>query len=366
MRSAQLLALLAATACSTRADKFLIEFGWDEPDTKFIRAHINEMQKTPFDGTVFHVNYRKKGKEGSFTWQAWGTNTFTREDVSAAIDDLQNTAFGRFTNNFLRFNTTPAKLDWFDDHTAVLNNARLAAQIAREGRCPGLLFDIEQYEGMLFDYRKKRDAVDKSKPADAPQKSWELYAAKARERGSEVMRAFQEGYPGLVVFLTFGYSLPWTETSKGRIPLSECHYGLLAPFLDGMLSAAEGNTLLVDGQEIAYSWKNPEQFVRGRQAMKEEFLPIILDPQKYARHFLCSFGIWMDRDWRKLGWNIEDPQKNYFTPDLFQTAVRSALANTDRYVWIYTETPRWWSDAGGPVKLPAAYLQALRQARSAP
>ena len=32
-----------------------------------------------------------------------------------------------------------AKLDWFEDHSAVVNNARLAAQIAREGNCPGLL-----------------------------------------------------------------------------------------------------------------------------------------------------------------------------------------------------------------------------------
>src|SRR5689334_1414081 len=35
--------------------KRLIEFGWDEPDTAFMKKHIGEMEKTPFDGCVFHA-----------------------------------------------------------------------------------------------------------------------------------------------------------------------------------------------------------------------------------------------------------------------------------------------------------------------
>jgi len=43
--------------------------------------------------------------------------------------------------------------------------------------------------------------------------------------------------------------------------------------------------------------------------------------------------------------------------------VRKALDTSDEYVWIYTEKPRWWSEAGGPVNLPAAYDAALRRAK---
>ena len=93
-----------------------------------------------------------------------------------------------------------------------------------------MLFDIEQYDGLLFDYRKQRDAKTKS---------WEVYAAQVRQRGREVMEAFQDGYPGLTVFLTFCYSLPWLESASGRGALAECHYGLLAPFMDGLVDAAE-------------------------------------------------------------------------------------------------------------------------------
>ncbi len=158
------LALLAAeTWAVTAAPRKLIEFGWDEPSTAFLRAHIEEMQQTPFDGCVFHVDYlRPDGAKGSFTWQAWGATAFSPKDLQSAVDDLRATRFGRFHSNFLRFNTTPAKLDWFDDYRAVVTNAMLAGQVARAGRCPGILFDIEQYEGPLFNYRKQRDAGSKS------------------------------------------------------------------------------------------------------------------------------------------------------------------------------------------------------------
>ena len=140
-----------------------------------MRQHIARMRQTPFDGTVFHVNHTSAGgKRGNFTWEAWGTNVFTRAEDAGAIEDLKQTDFGPFNQNFLRFNTTPAQLDWFDDYSAVLQNAKLAANIAREGGCPGILFDIEQYDGALFDYRKQRETSDKSKPREQVQKSWEL------------------------------------------------------------------------------------------------------------------------------------------------------------------------------------------------
>jgi hypothetical protein len=357
--------LIALASCvPTEAAKRLIEFGWDEPDTKFLREHIVEIRKTPFDGTVFHVGYRKAdGRKGNFTWEGWGTNVFTPADLAEAVSDLKSTRFGNFKENFLRFNTAPANLDWFDDYSAVIQNASLAAQVARRGRCAGILFDIEQYQGPLFDYEKQRDAYDPSKPGERKSKSWELYAGQARKRGQEVMDALQQGYPGLVIFLTFGYSLPWSESRQGQIPLSECHYGLLAPFLDGMVAAAKGRTRLVDGHELSYSWKRPEQFAAGYKTMKQDLIPIVRDPEKYHRYFSFGFGIWLDQNWRKLGWDAEDLGKNYFTPVIFETATRAALKRTERYVWIYSETPRWWSAEGTPVKLPTAYIDALRRAK---
>ena len=36
----------------------------------------------------------------------------------------------------------------------------------------------------------------------------------------------------------------------------------------------------------------------------------------------------------------------------------------DEYVWVYSESPRWWSDTGSPVKLSPAYDAAIRRAVS--
>lgn len=361
MRSTLLAAALAlfcaGLACPAPAaqHKKLIEFGWDEPDTSFMRSNIVQMRKTPFDGCVFHVDYhRPGGAKGSFTWQCWGKETFTDSDLADAVADLKATEWGSFKWNFLRFNTTPAKLDWSDDHSAVVANARLAARVARAGKCPGLLFDIEQYEGPLFNYKKQRDAATKS---------WEVYAAQVRTRGREVMQAFQDGYPGLTVFLTFGYSLPWAESGGGKRPVAECSYGLLAPFLDGMLEAAKGRVRLVDGHELSYGYKTPDQFTAARKTVKQDLLPIVRDPEKYRRFFSLGFGVWLDQDWRKKGWDVVDFSKNYFSPDAFRDSVGAALKTADEYVWIYSETPRWWSPEGKPVKLPEAYHQALRAAQ---
>ena len=133
--------------------KVLIEFGWDEPDTSFMRRHVDEMEQTPFDGCVFHaLAGDPRGPRDNFAWLGWGVRAFTEAELQPALDDLKATPFRRFRHNFLRFNTAPGLIDWFDDHAAILNNARLAARVAREGGCAGILFDVEEYQGKLFTY----------------------------------------------------------------------------------------------------------------------------------------------------------------------------------------------------------------------
>lgn len=351
-----LLVLPAANAGNTASQKKLIEFGWDEPDTTFLRGHIAEMEHTPFDGCVFHLDaVGTDGKKLDFLWGAWGTRAFSASELQPAIRDLKATKFHRFTDNFLRFNVTPGNVDWFDDFSAILTNAHLAAQVVRAGRCRGLLFDIEQYNSPLFDYRKQRDAGNKG---------WEVYAAQARLRGRQVMTAFQGGFPDLVVFLSHGYCLPWMETRAGKSSLADAHYGLLAPFLDGMVEVARGRARLVDGYEPAYGFKDTSRFDRAYRAVREELLPMVRDPDQYHRRFSVGFGIWMDYDWRRQGWHTDDLSKNFYSPEALTASVRRALEVADEYVWIYTETPRWWSKDGGTEKIPAPYETALRRARA--
>src|SRR5678815_4874450 len=128
--------------------KKLIEFGWDEPGPEFMREHASQLDNSPFDGCVFHIDARRtNGSKARFTWDAWGGEAFTKDSLQPAIDELNAAKLRRCTENFVRFNTTPGKLDWFEDHSAISNNCFLAAWFAREAKIPGVLFDIEQYDG---------------------------------------------------------------------------------------------------------------------------------------------------------------------------------------------------------------------------
>jgi hypothetical protein len=340
---------LALAACAPRPK--LVEWGWDEPDPAFMRRHAAEMAATPFDGCVFHVDYQTPGGKGSLTWEMWGRRALEEPLFEEAVADLRATRPTRFNESFLRVNVTPGDLDWFDDFTPVLANARLAARIARSGHTRGVLLDVEQYQGQVFDYRRQRHAA--SQP-------WESYAIRARHRGREMMEAFQAGYPGLTLFLSFGHSLPWVQSKHGQIPLADVSYGLLAPFLDGMLDAARGSTRIVDGYELSYGFTHGPHFDEARTLVKEGVLPIVGNSEAYRQRVQLAFGLWMDYDWRHAGWDAAAPEKNYFTPERWAASVTRAREVSDEYVWIYTEQVRWWGPESASHPVPEAYRAALR------
>jgi len=337
--------------------KKLIEFGWDEPDTGFLRRHRDQLEQTPFDGCVFHVLARgAAGTPENFTWLCWGRRQFSEAELKPALDDLKSLTGTRFRENFLRFNVTPADLDWFDDHAAVVSNARLAARLARAGGCRGILFDTEPYQAKLFDYGKQRDAS---------RRPWAEYAAEARRRGAEVMAAFQEGFPDLTVLLTFGHSVLWKRSDGGKKPLDACRDGLLVPFLDGMIEALQGKTRIVDGHEMSYGYQDAGAFIQAYDAIRTKSAGLAADRVKYQNVVSAGFGLWLDHDWRKKGWNTADVEKNHFSPARFEASLRAAIEQSDEYVWIYTEKPRWWSEQGRAIDLPPAYVDTVRRVRRA-
>jgi hypothetical protein len=337
--------------------KKLIEFGWDEPDTSSLRKYHTQFERSPFDGCVFHVTARSEtGVSENFTWLCWGRRQFSAAQFKTALDDLDSIAPSRFRHNFLRFNVTPGDLDWFDDHTAVVNNARLAGKLARSGHCEGILLDTEAYQGKLFDYHKQRDFKSRS---------WADYAAEARRRGQEVMTAFQEGFPDLTLLVTFGHSFVWKQTQGGMKPMADCTDGLLAPFLDGVIDGASGKSRVIDGHEMSYGYRDAGLFVQARDSITRKACALAADPPKYQSVTSVGFGLWLDYNWPKYGWNAEKTEGNYFSPEHFESSLRAAVEQSDEYVWIYTEKPRWWSDNGGANSLPQSYVDAISRVRRA-
>ena len=358
LRAAAVAALALAGACALgppSPGKKLIEFGWDEPDTRFLREHIAQLQASPFDGCVFHVLYRlPNGTQRNFTWDLWGRSRFTAALLDSARADLEATRFGRFRENFLRVNVTPGNLDWFEDHGAVMANLEVAARLAKQGGCPGILLDTEPYQGPLWDFR----AQTRARPH-----SWDELSAQVHRRGAEAMAALERGYPGLTVFTSMAYSMPLDETKAARRPLPDTRYGLLVPFVDGMIAAASDSAVIVDGHEGTYPYRDPAAFAARADTARRAARRLMAQPDRAARLLSIGFGLWLDYDSDRLGWHTDHPDSNYFTPAGFASSLQAAMDHTDRYVWIYSQKPRWWTAEGRSQKLPAAYDSVLRFVR---
>ena len=324
-------------------DKKLIEWGWDEPGTAYMRANSERMDRFGFDGVIFHLDTPK----GNFTWECWSNKRFEYADFAGAVADLKACKFRRMTDNFVRFNVCPGDVDWYDDagFATVCSNAAAAAKVAREGGCKGFMFDVEVYNKQLFAYASQPDASTKS---------FAEYETKVRQRGGQFMRAINGEYPDITLLLTYAYTI--TGVGGDR---STAQYGLLKAFLDGMFEAAADKTTIVDAYEGAYPYRKHGQFVQARRMVRETMARYTGAPEAYRKHIGAGFGIWLDEDWRRYGWHTDDYERNYFTPKEFEYSVFSGLDVADKYVWIYTEKPLWWQGS----QMPAAYRGALRAAK---
>ena len=123
-----------------------------------------------------------------------------------------------------------------------------------------------------------------------------------------------------------------------------------------MIEAARGRSRIVNGYELSYGYRDASAFRDARTAIARDAATLAADRAAYGRVVSAAFGLWLDYDWRKEGWHPEQPARNYFTPDGFEAALRAALEQSDDYVWIYSETPRWWSERGG-LRRPADGLR---------
>ena len=84
------------------------------------------------------------------------------------------------------------------------------------------------------------------------------------------MAAFQENHPDLTLMLTFGPSLVWSQSQGGNVPLEACRYGLLVPFVDGLIDAVKGKTRIVDGFEQSYGYREAAAFEKAHELMMRQ------------------------------------------------------------------------------------------------
>ena len=200
MTSLCALLLVTSVPLGPAPSKKLIQWGAGSPNPRQFREQIDTFEKSPFDGTVISATGKDGDKSVDLAWQAFSPTVFKREHFAEAVKDLQAAKPKRFTENFLRFNDTPGGVDFFDDAgwAAIVNNAKVAAWVARQGGLKGWMFDTEQYEKQQFKYHDQRDAKTRS---------FAEYSAAARRRGNEFMRAVNSEFPDIIILFTFAHTL---------------------------------------------------------------------------------------------------------------------------------------------------------------
>jgi len=339
---------------TTAKTKKIIEWGFDQPDTNKLRYNIARMEQAPFDGVVLAAYGLDSAQQPlNLAWKCWSRQAFTREEFAGAVANLKATHFVKFTDNFLRLNVTPGDVDWFDDAgwAAICNNAGIAGWICSEGGLKGIMFDTEQYD------KKNRPFSWSELPAHE-QHSFEQYRDQARLRGKEFGVALTKSKANLTILMTYADSY---QVLLENAPQPYSTLGLLPPFIDGMLDGTSPQTTFVDALEPAYGAKDSATLLKlkGAVAAAGKFS---LTPDVYRARMSVGFGLWLDKGWAENGWDPARIEKNYFQPDVFETALASAMNLSDQYVWIYSEKIDWWKGIG----VSPLYTRAIEQARKSP
>ncbi len=333
--------------------KKLLEYGWDVPQPSYVAENIREMEKQPFDGLLMRV--RGLG-------QVFNPVAHTREEYAAEFEALEQIEWDRFTDNFLMMYAA-SKMDWFsDEHWEIITgNVSLLSRGAEIGNCVGVCFDCEPYGENPWHYP--------SQP-HADEKSFSEFQAKVRERGAQFMDAVEAEMSEPVIHTFFLTTLggvrnaATAETAEERDEvLRDYHYGLYPAFVNGMLDAMDPATLLNDGNEPAYYYHKPDQYLNVYHYIKQGALGAIApeNHRTYRGQVLASQALYVDQ---VFGLRDRKLPSEYMTPEeraqWFEHNVYWALKTADRYVWCYSERMNWWTGKDIPEGLP----EAIRGARA--
>ena len=338
----------------------LISFSLGTPQR--LMEHEERLGRLPFSGAVFDVEdnrHLSASGEGKLNISVFGPRRLRAEDYSDFIRDarLVFAPHSPLTDNFIRVSTVPGTLTpkkqpytwenrprapdmitmWFGDFDVVVDNFKVAAQVAHRSGSKGILFDWEEYGGDVFNYAQLADAKKLGKSADET-------ARQVRSCAERISRAVSGEYPGVTWIIIYSiYDEKWSA--------------LEAAFMDGLIGGAHERTRFVDGHE-KYHLSSAAEFRRVYRDTYEKSPGLSAVPDKFLRHLQVGFGVWFDRS----GWGPDIEWR--YSPARWQTKLENALVVSDCYVWIYTGgAPNWLTGGNLPQPYVDATWQALRNAR---
>lgn len=320
----------------------------------YVKDHIQTMETSHpyFDGIATWV--RKPIMKG----EAW-----TEEDVE--LGTLSQIQWGRYTENFVIVGYSDNDdFEFFNDRkwNAIIHNSALISKMVRAGRLKGIFIDDENYAAGSHGW--------KYDPAWYAGYTFEQVYAKSRERGRQVMKAFQSEVKDSLVILDFiWYGDHWNryDTNSGR-------QILWMAFKDGMLDVARKSDLFVDGNEVAYYYQEAQMFTDIYNEFRQQRFPAFGArelQEKYKTQVQIGHGIYptLMYGWTNIRNHASWPDRAKYPtyPDEDNSAwwkhqVYHSLLTTDKYVWLWSEKWNWWGDETEP--LPADMSAILSEVRA--
>lgn len=354
-----LLALLPGFLLSApraaHADKFsdttgkkLIEVGWDTPSPEYVRDHIQDMEKRPFEGVIFRLD---NGGGQIF-------DVTKNPDLSPQLKVLSAIKWNKFTDNFLTMYAA-STMDWYSDSDwkIVLSKVKFNAKAAKAANCVGLLFDPEPYGFNPWNYAKQKHADTYS---------YAQYSDKAFQRGQQFMQAMQNQIPSIKVLMFHQYQMMYAVThdwdpAKREATLASAQYGLYLPFLNGMLSVINKDAQMIDGNETSYYYQKPDQFYQAYWEMRNGAKINVPDnlKRKYETNEKAANALYVDhlfaiRDMFYVAKGMTPDERAKW----FEQNVYYSLKTTDEYVWLYSEKMNWWTNTNLPPGLEDSVIAA--------
>ncbi len=334
-------------------ERKLIEYGWDTPRLEYIRDHIAEMERRPFDGLIFRLT---DGGGWVFQTEKWNPDLLARQ-----LPILQSIKWKTFDSNFLAV-FAASSMDWYSDQDwrAVTQHVAFMARAARVTRTKGIMFDPEPYGANPWKYALQPHASDRS---------FAEYKVVVRRRGREFMRAMQHEYRGLelLTFYNYSYFVSVTTKADSRVrdeALRQDTWGLLPSFLDGILDEADSHVHIIDGHEHSYLYQTAEDFSRAAAEVKRTAL-MYVSPElknKYVRQYQVAQPVFIDWIFNLFASPLHSVPARLTDGERVQLAEHNtyyAMKNVDRYVWVYSQHMNWWTGE----HVPAGAEEALRSAK---
>ena len=339
----------ASSIIKPSVSKKIIEFGWDKPLPN--QLSTANLEQSIFDGVVFKSSVGDK---------IIVPQVLPKQDFDLDIAALKKIKSNKLANSFYLVLSNADTWDWFDDTTwaAAEQNLFEHARVAKHGGLRGIMFDPEVYQFDLWAY------------ASQPQKSshsFKEFETQLRKRGAQTMRAFERAYPGITIFYLKSFGVfeiaqnASYETAHAGLE-EDGSLGLFAAFSEGMLEAATDKAVLIDGNESSYDHLRPKDFDTGRnRALKDA--QIFITPAlrtKFTRQFRFANSIYIDGimnlfdSARFFGYYLQNDTERR---NLIAHNIYHGLRSSDEFVWVYSESPNWWTRT-----LPNADLPALENA----